>query len=152
MEALNSQLNLSNKAKHDNSIKEIYSCGRNIESSTSGNFIGIFCIISLICYIIYQVVNKKSIISLNHVFDFAVSQDIFKLFISILLLLNVKTLSDSFVYHILLPIIKPILPFIVCNLKLKIGLFNINLGEFMSDILVFLANLYAIYIMYILTH
>ena len=152
LKSLNSKLNINNNAKHDNSIKEIYSCGRVTESSSTGNFIGIFCIISLIGYIIYQVINKKSIISLNHVFDFAVSQDIFKMFISILLLINIKTLSDSFVFHILLPIIKPILPFIVCNLKLKIGLFNINLGEFMSDILVFLANLYAIYIMFILTH
>jgi hypothetical protein len=150
--ALNGKSEIRNNAKHDNSIKEIYSCGRKTEIHSIANFIGILVIIALISFVAYKIVNKKSIISMGHVFDFAASHEIFKMFISLLLLTNIKTLSDSFVYHIILPIIKPILPFLACNLKLNLGLFNINLGEFISDGLVFLINLYAIYIIYIVTH
>jgi hypothetical protein len=143
---------INNNAKHDNSIKEIYSCGRKTEIHGTANFIGILAIIALISFSIYKISTKKAVISVGHVFDFAASNEIFKMFISILLLTNIKTLSDSFVYHIILPVIKPILPFLACNLKLKLGLFTISLGEFISDVLVFLINLYAIYIMYVVTH
>jgi hypothetical protein len=149
---LSMKAGIQNNAKHDNSIKEIYSCGRKTEIHSTANFVGILAIICVISFVVYKISTKKSIISMTHVFDFAASNEIFKMFISILLLTNIKTLSDSFVYHIILPVIKPILPFLACNLKLKLGLFTISLGEFISDVLVFLINLYAIYIMYIVTH
>jgi len=152
MKNINNKLNIQNNAKHDNSIKEIYSCGRATEAHGVANFVGIIAIVGLIAFCTYKIASKKSVISLSHVFDFAASNEIFKMFITILLLINIKTLSDSFVFHIILPIIKPILPFLACNLKLKLGLFEIKLGEFISDVLVFLINLYAIYIMYIVTH
>jgi len=148
MKNMNNKLpELGGTSKHDNSIKEMYSCGRDTKKTVIANILGTIAIISLIVFITYKIINYQSPLKLT---EFALNQDISKMFITLLLLSNIKTLSNSFVANIILPIMKPILPFLSSSLRIKIGLFSINVGDFISDLIVFTANIYAIYGTYLI--
>jgi hypothetical protein len=45
---------------------------------------------------------------------------------------------------------KPIMPLLSSSLRLKAGLFDISIGEFVSDLIVFIVNLLVIYGIYLL--
>ena len=80
--------------------------------------------------------------------DFLKNQDVPKMIIGLLLLSNLRNLSNSFVNNILFPIIQPIIPIISTNMKIKIGNYSIDIGNFVSDIIVFAINLLAIYFVF----
>ena len=144
---------LGGASKHDNCVKEMYSCGR--ESTTTpaiSNAIGMVVIIVIVLGMAYRFINKPATLTISRIFDFATDQEIFKMFISLLLLTNIKTLSNSLIANIILPVVRPILPFLSCNLKLKVGLFSLNIGEFISDLLVFSMNLYFIYFLFVIIY
>jgi len=151
MKQLNNKLNPQNNAKHDGCIKELYSCGRDPKSkSPVANLLGILFIIGLIAFIVYRISEKRTVAGMGHMLEFIKGNDIFKMFIALLLLVNIKTISDSFIYHILLPIMKPIMPLLSSSLRLKAGLFDISIGEVVSDLIVFIVNLLVIYGIYLL--
>lgn len=129
-------------------VDQMYSCGRKTKCSPVSDVIGIAVIIAIISYMIYRFVQRPDSIALGKLLEFTRNQDVIKLFISLLLLTNIKTLSNSLITNIVLPVIKPILPFLSCKLKIKIGLFEMNIGEFVSDILVFGINMYFIYFIF----
>lgn len=141
--------NLGGSCKHDTSVKEMYSCGHSCKSaSVASNVAGVVVTLSLVGYIVYRYMNKSGISGLNKVIVFANEQEVFKMFISLLLLTNIKTLSNSMIANIILPVVKPVLPLLSCDLRIKVGLFDIGVGEFISDLLVFGINLYITYFLF----
>lgn len=142
--------NLGGPSKHDACVKEMYSCGHSCKSaSITSNVIGIILTLILVSFLVYRYINKPGgTVGLDKIINFANEQEVFKMFIGLLLLTNIKTLSNSLIANIILPIIRPILPLLSCNLRIKVGLFDISVGEFISDLLVFSANLYIIYFLF----
>lgn len=141
--------NMGGSSKHDSAIKDMYSCGHSCKSaSVASNVIGVVMSLLLISYIVYRYINKSNEGGIIQLSTFANEQEIFKMFTGLLLLTNIKTLSNSLISNIILPIIKPILPLLSCNLHIKVGLFDISIGEFISDLLVFSLNLYIIYFLF----
>lgn len=139
----------SGKKQHDSCIKEMYSCGHSCKNaSVTSNTIGMMISVCLVSYLVFRYINKPVNGGLQEIITFANDYDIFKMFIGLLLLTNIKTLSNSLIANIILPIVKPVLPLLTCNLRIKFGLFSINMGEFISDILVFGINLYIIYFLF----
>ena len=127
----------------------MYSCGHACKSaSVASNVTGVTLTVALLSFLVYRFINRPVNGGLSQVVNFASEQDVTKMFIWLLLLSNIKTLSNSLIANIILPLIKPILPLISCNLKIKVGLFDISVGEFVSDILVFGINLYIIYVLF----
>jgi len=82
------------------------------------------------------------------ILEFANQQEVFKMFIGLLLLTNIKTLSNSLIANVILPMVKPILPIMSCNLRIKVGQFDIAMGEFVSDLMVFSLNLFIIHVLF----
>lgn len=140
-------------SRHDSCVKEMYSCTRSSKTaSLASNIIGMVISILLIAYGVYRFVNKRQDVALHKVMDFATNQEVFKMFVTLLLLSNIKTLSNSLIANIILPVVKPILPLLACNLKIKVGLFQMNIGEFISDLIVFGMNLYIIYFLFVVMY
>lgn len=141
--------NLGGSSKHDSCVKQMYSCGHSCKSaSVASNVAGVALTLSLIGYLVYRYINKPGGAGWDKMLAFASEQEVFKMFIGLLLLTNIKTLSNSLIANIILPIVKPILPLLSCNLRIKVGLFDISVGEFVSDLLVFGMNLYIIYFLF----
>lgn len=132
----------------DTSIKEMYSCGRARGGSILSNLIGFITIIAVTIFVIYRFINKPEILNLSKLIVFTTENEIFKMFIGLLLLTNIKTLSNSLITNIVLPLVKPILPFLSCNLKITVGLFSLNIGDFISDVIVFILNIYIVYLLF----
>jgi len=142
--------NLGGPSKHDTCVKEMYSCGHSCKSATiTSNVIGMILTLILVSFLVYRYINKPGgTVGLDKMINFANDQEVFKMFIGLLLLTNIKTLANSLIANIILPIIRPILPLLSCNLRIKVGLFDISVGEFISDLLVFGTNLYIIYFLF----
>lgn len=140
---------LGGPSKHDSCVKEMYSCGHSCKgASTASNVIGMALSVSLLAYLGYRYMNKPVATSFEQMLTFANDYEVFKMFIGLLLLTNIKTLSNSLIANVILPTVKPVLPLLTCNLRLKLGLFTLNIGEFVSDVLVFGINLYIIYFLF----
>lgn len=134
---------------NNSGIHEMYSCGRNTTNGSKlSNILGMVVIITLMSFLVYRFISRPDKVSVSKVLDFATENDVFKMFISLLLLTNIKTLSNSLISNIILPLVKPVLPFLTCSLRVKIGLFDLNIGEFVSDVLVFALNIYIIYFVF----
>lgn len=144
---------LGGYSKHDSSVKEMYSCDHSCKKATvTSNVIGVVLTLSLISYLIYRFINKPGRGSFEQLLNFTSEQDVSRMFIGLLLLSNIKTLSNSMIANVTVPLIKPILPLLSCNLRIKVGLFDIGMGEFVSDLLVFGTNLYFIYFLFQVLH
>lgn len=141
--------NLNNKDANVDYIKEMYTCGRDTSNvSQITNTIGLILIVVVVFFVVYRFTNRPNIMTIDKFISFTDNQEIFKLFVSLLILANIKILTNSVVANIILPLIKPILPLLTCNLNFKVGLFEMYIGNFLSDLIVFLANLYVIYFMF----
>jgi hypothetical protein len=135
----------------DSPIQEVYSCGHKAEKVTvTSNVIGLLVIVTVICFLIYRFCYRSKAINLNEVLVFADKQDVIRLFIGLLLLVNIKTLSNSLIRNVILPVVKPILPLLSCNLRFRVGMFDLEIGNFVSDLLVFVINLYIIYFLFVI--
>jgi hypothetical protein len=126
----------------------MYSCGRKTDGSAISDVLGLVVIISIFGFLFYRFMQRPDNIAVSKVLEFTKSQEVLKMFISLLLLTNIKTLSNSMISNIILPLVRPILPFLSCKLKFKLGLFEMNIGEFVSDILVFSINMFFIYLIF----
>jgi large-conductance mechanosensitive channel len=146
--------NLNNKApdiggtsSHDNSVKEMYSCARKTSTTPAiANLLGFIALVSFLFLAWYRISNKN--ISYGEFTKFTTDLDMRKMFIGLLLLSNIKTLSNSMIENVILPIVKPILPLISCNFRINIGLFDMEIGSFISDMIVFLLNTFVIFFFY----
>ena len=148
----NKEPTLGGASNHDTCIKEMYSCGRERKSTLISNLMGFITIVTVVIFVIYRFINKPEALNLSKLIVFATEHEMFKMFIGLLLLTNIKTLSNSLIANIILPLIKPLLPFLSCNLKITIGLFSINIGDFISDIIIFMLNIYIIYMLFAIVY
>jgi hypothetical protein len=140
---------IGGKSKHDSCVKEMYSCGHSCKKASSlSNLVGVIITLGMMSYLVYRFMNNPIRLSYDQIMKFAREQEVFKMFFGLLLLTHVKTLSNSLIANIVLPIIKPILPLISCNLKIKLGLFKIGIGEFISDLIVFMVNISLIFFLF----
>jgi len=128
----------------------MYSCGGRPKTSQSShgfkNLIGL-AILGVVCVlIILKIISSSNKVQIA---DFARNQEIGKLLIGLMLLHNVKSLSNSFVNNLVLPLVQPVLPFLQYELKLSILGSTMELGDFITDLLVFTLNLLFVYLIYI---
>jgi hypothetical protein len=100
--------------------------------------------IFVIVFVFYKLFSIKRIPMVSFIKD----QQLVKMFFGLILLSNLKNLSTSFINNIVVPILDPILPFLSCKFKLNVGPFNIDFGNFASDLLIFGFNIYFVYFIY----
>jgi hypothetical protein len=131
----------------ENKTNLMYSCARRKNNRIGGTFqdlTGLIIIGAICVYIVYKFTNTSGYSKLK-LFDFAKNHEINKLLIGMMLLGNVKNVSNSLINNIILPIVEPLLPFLLCKLNIYYGPFKVEFGEFISDIIVFTINLIIIY-------
>lgn len=131
------------------SLDKLYSCG-NGKLQPVSNALGLLVLVVIFSYIVFRLIQQPNILSITKMLSFTADQNILKMFVSLMLFSNIRTLSNSLINNVILPVIRPLLPILICNLKVKIGLFEINVGEFISDLLVFLINVYLVFVVYAL--
>lgn len=119
--------------------------GRSIIRSKYHNIIGISILSSIVLFIIIKIYSNER--SISH---FTQNNDITKLLIGLLLLYNIKNLSTSIIDNIIYPILKPFLPYLSCNIDINLGKFNIKLGKFITDLVIFSLNILILYVIYII--
>jgi large-conductance mechanosensitive channel len=128
----------------------------NINQKNQNIFIMILFIIAII-YVIYKLLKatgkSKSTKLMNIKFmDFTKNHDIIKLLIGLMILNHVRLLSTSLINNLIIPLIEPIIPFLECNFMIKLNNSEIEIGKFMTDVLVFILNIFILYIIYIILH
>ena len=132
----------------ENKLKYAYSCSRekvcNLQDSSCINqLLGVTVTIATVIYLLYKLVRIGGSFKIA---SFAQDQNVSKMFVGLLILSNLKNLSNSLINNIILPILDPFMPFLSCHFRLRAGPFDINFGNFASDILIFGFNIVAIYI------
>lgn len=147
-------LDINNKIQapkqQENLNKIYYGGGRECSNKQNNiNLFYVFIIILLIVYLVYKFVNKKINIKF---LDFTKNHDIIKLLFGLLILNNVRLLSTSLIDNLIFPLIEPIIPFLECNFIIKYYNNNIEIGKFLTDLLVFIINIFILYIIYIIIH
>ena len=78
--------------------------------------------------------------------DFLKDKNIRATLVSLLIAVNTQNLSKSIVYNIIMPILDPILPFLAIDYTIRFKSWEIPVGRFVTDFLVFLINVYLIYL------
>ena len=133
----------------ESKLKYIYSSCRNkiCDRDTNTNFSKLMGV-SITLFVLLYMIFGTSIGTGSKILNFAKNQQLTKMFIGLIILSNLKNLSNSFINNIILPVLEPLLPFLECSFRLKIGPFDINFGNFASDMLIFVFNIYAIYLIY----
>jgi hypothetical protein len=131
----------------DINTKSMYTC-KNMKGGSLRitNIIGLATIIAGLSYLIFRLASKPSI-GVN-MLTFVADNEVLKMFIGLLLLSNIKSLTESLTQNIIVPLVKPILPLIVCSLRIKLGLFSLNVGSFASDLVIFGINIGIIYALF----
>ena len=97
--------------KDENKTKFMYSCARKVDNQASKlqDAVGLLIFAAICCYVIYRFITVKR---KYKILEFTQNQEVSKLLIGLLLLTNIKNLSNSLVNNIILPIVEPILPFL----------------------------------------
>ena len=136
----------------ENKTKLMYYGGGRIKSTCSNeyknqNIFGIIIIISITIFLIFKL--SKSKFDINFI-QFTKNHEIVKLLIGLLLLNHVRLLSTSLINTIILPLIQPIIPFLECSFNINYYNNVIEIGKFMTDLLVFILNIIILYILYII--
>ncbi len=129
----------------ENKLKYAYSCGRNKICSNEQNNVSKMIGVSITIFVVLYSLYRSKSFSPIKLMDFAYDNNITKMFVGLLVLSNLKNLSNSFINNIILPIMDPFIPLLSCHFRFKFGPFDINCGNFASDMLVFGFNIYAIY-------
>lgn len=132
----------------ENKTKLMYSCARKTGENRSilSNIVGVLIIITGCIYIIFKITNGNSI----RLVDFTKNHEIGKLLVGLMLLSNVKNLSNSLTSNVILPLVEPVLPFLLCKLNITVGPVKLEFGDFVSDLIVFTINLFIIYFVFVI--
>ena len=137
---------------HDNIYKKMYSINctnRPKNEQYFSNYLGLILVVIIFFGIIYFKKRAKRV-SNPSVKTFLKNHDIVKLIIGLLLLNHVRELSNSMVHNLIHPLIDPILPFIQCTFSIKYMDSHIEIGNFITDILIFIINIAILYILYLI--
>ena len=154
---LNNKVILDEKTDRpiENKTKELYYGGTkecNINQKNQNVFI-IILVILLTIYLIYKIsiIKGKKVLNIKFM-DFTKNHDIIKLLFGLMILNHVRLLSTSLINNMIIPLIEPIIPFLECNFSIKLNDNNIEIGKFLTDVLVFILNIFILYIIYIILH
>lgn len=133
----------------ENKTKLMYSCARRTNHRVGGTFqdlIGLLLVGAICFYVIFKFATSGVRVGLS---GFTKDHEIAKLLIGLMLLNNVRNLSNSLVNNLILPLVEPMLPFLLCKLNIYYGPFQLEFGEFISDLIVFTINLFIIYVVFV---
>lgn len=139
-------------ARPDNVYKQMYSVNtcssRPKNEYYFSNYLGLIVLVSIIIIIIITKSKTPNTETLN-IRSFLQKHDIVKLLIGLLLLNHIRELSNSLVSNIILPVVNPIIPFIQCTFYIKYLDDYIELGNFITDLIIFSINIIILYILYL---
>lgn len=145
---------------HDNIYKKMYSIScmnRPKNEYTFSNYVGLILLILIAFgFVMYRKIIrsggniKKNKSTIPGIKTFLQNHDIVKLIIGLLLLNHVRELSNSMVSNVIHPLIEPLIPFIQCTFSIKYSDSHIEIGNFITDILIFTINLGILYILYLI--
>ena len=79
-------------------------------------------------------------------YNFLRDKNIRNTLISLLIAANTNNLSKSLVQNIIMPILDPIIPFFAIDYSIQYREWDIPVGRLFTDFLVFLINLYIVYL------
>ena len=148
-------------------IKVMYTCGRSCIASkekssyddttykkqrkrkkckTKGHQLYSYMMILLFFGTMYWLITQFNIGPLLN--SFIIDRDIIRMFIGLLLIGHLKQITKSLVQYIFLPILYPLLPWFECPLLLRFGCFEIPIGSFMSDAIIFFINIMILTILH----
>lgn len=133
----------------ENKTKLMYSCARRTNHRVGGtlqDLIGLLMVGAICFFVIFKFLTSNVSMGLS---GFTKNHEIGKLLIGLMLLNNVRSISNSLVNNLILPIVEPLLPFLLCRLNIYYGPFKLEFGEFVSDLIVFTINLFIIYVVFV---
>ena len=154
-EANNAQQANTNTNIHDNIYKKMYSitcANRPKNENYFSNYVGLIFIVCIFFGLIIYKKRTKGTTSKKggiNVKTFLKNHDIVKLIIGLLLLNHIRELSNSMVHNLIHPLIEPLIPFIQCTFSIKYLDSHIEIGNFITDILIFSINIAILYILYL---
>lgn len=119
-------------------LKQVYSCGNKpVEQCSRLAYITPIVVLGLV-FLAFKTSRGFS--------HFMGDRSVIKIIITLYLATNAKNLNQSMIDNIVLPLIKPIMPWISNhNQNLRLGPFNLGLGNFVTDAVVFAINMFFIY-------
>lgn len=119
-------------------LKQVYSCGnRPVEQCSRIAYITPILVLGLLIMVF-----KNSRGFSNFVGD----RSVIKIIITLYLATNAKNLNQSLIDNIVLPFLRPIMPWISNhNQILQVGPFKLGVGNFVTDMVVFSINMFFIY-------
>ena len=105
-----------------------------------------------VIYLMYRIVGafmsiEFSDLSTDKFLGFLDRKNILSIMIGLMIAGNARDLIKSLTNNFIMPLLEPILPFIKLQYKVQIGPFKFEIGRLVSDIIMFLINIYIIYIM-----
>jgi len=109
----------------------------------------------IIVYLFYLLGNQFYTIGVTgfgykHFIKFLDDKNVMTIIIGMMVATNARDLTKSITNHLIIPILKPLLPFMELKYPVKVGPFDLMLGSLISSILIFMINLYLIYLMVII--
>jgi large-conductance mechanosensitive channel len=110
------------------------------------NFFAMIIVVFIIIYLLNKLITTKT----HNFTSFIHNHDLIKLLIGLLLLGHVKYFINSLIKNIIMPILSPILPYVHCSMTLNFMNIDIEIGNFISDSLIFMINIIIIYFIYII--
>tara|TARA_R100001163_G_scaffold64135_2_gene57666 strand:- start:3284 stop:3832 length:549 start_codon:yes stop_codon:yes gene_type:complete len=143
-----------NEKKMDNSPPnlEIFPINPNIfhgDTIITKGLAGI--VLTGVIYLLYRMAIAFYSLELNNLstqnFLFFLDQkNILSIMIGLMIAANARDVIKSLTNYFILPLLEPIMPFIELQYKVQIGPFKFEIGKLVSDIIMFLINIYIIYI------
>src|SRR3989344_5544435 len=134
MEYLRDLNNKQDLIDKENCTKLMYSCGQKetCRPTALSRIIGIVGLVAMLLFVTHRFLIARP--RADHILDFTKNLEITKMFTMLLLLGNIKNLTNSLTANIILPVIQPIIPILSCSLRL----FSIDIGHFVADVVIFI--------------
>lgn len=122
-------------------LKQIYSCGcEPIEQKSRFSILVPFVVIALL------ILTFKSNAGFS---KFVGDKSVIKILTTLYLATNAKNLNQSLIDNLVLPVIKPLMPWISNhNQNIEFGPFKLKIGNFLTDLVVFTLNVFFVYFMF----
>jgi len=105
-----------------------------------------------VLYLMYSIVKAFLAIdigdlNINKFITFLDQKNVLAIMIGLMIASNARDLIKSITNNFIMPLLEPIMPFIKMQYKVQIGPFKFEFGKLVSDIIMFLINIYIIYIL-----
>lgn len=123
-------------------LKQVYSCGcKPVEQKSRFTIVVPFIVITLL------VLTFKSNAGFS---KFIGDKSVIKILTTLYLATNAKNLNQSLIDNLVLPVLKPIMPWISNHdQNIEFGPFKLKVGNFLTDMVVFTFNVFFIYLLFV---